>query len=295
MNIDITPDGLARMAASGLLLDPPPTEEEINQVLQGFASGFGVAPEIVAEAVKLLHARFRIRMEMGQTIKSDHIPWLAARRAGIDPFYWNRYNELLTRSGWSPIVAGTLGRSMDELLDLLGNPEDSKSWKRRGLVVGDVQSGKTASYAALICKAADAGYKMVILLTGTLENVRRQTQERLDAAFVGLDSRDFLAQGQLKHKTHIGVGHIDGRRDGVVFTSRDSDFRKTKATALNITLEAVREPVLVVTKKNKSVLSSLAGWLRSRNADRHGHIDLPLLLIDDEADNASINTRPNPG
>jgi len=283
------------MAAQGLRLDPPPTEDEINQVLQGFAAGFGAGPESVAEAVKLLHARFRIRMEMGQTIKNDHIPWLNARRAGIEPFYWNRYNEMLTRSGWSPIVANTLGRSMDELLDLLGNPEDSKPWKRRGLVVGDVQSGKTASYAALICKAADAGYKMVILLTGTLENVRRQTQERLDAAFVGLDSRDFLAQGQLKHKTHIGVGHIDGRRDGVVFTSRDSDFRKSKATALNITLEAVREPVLVVTKKNKAILASLAGWLRSKNADRHGHIDLPLLLIDDEADNASINTRQKPG
>jgi hypothetical protein len=161
-------------------------------------------------------------------------------------------------------------------------------------VVGDVQSGKTASYSALICKAADAGYKMVVLLTGTLENVRRQTQERLDAAFVGLDSRDFLAKGQLKHKTHIGVGQIDSRREGVVFTSRDSDFRKTTATQLNIALEAVREPVLVVTKKNRTILASLAGWLRTRNADRQGHIDLPLLLIDDEADNASINTRNKP-
>ena len=274
MNIDKTPEAIARMAAQGLRLEPPPTEDEIALILKRLAEAFEYRPEDVAQAQKLLHARFRIRMELGQTIKEEHVPWLGNRRAGIDPFYWNRYHELLMRNGWSPRVAGTLDRSMNDLLDLLGNPEDTGSWKRRGLVVGDVQSGKTASYSALICKAADAGYKMVVLLTGTLENVRRQTQERLDAAFVGLDSRDFLAKGQLKHKTHIGVGKIDGQRDGVVFTSRDSDFRKTTATALNIALEAVREPVLVVTKKNRTILASLAAWLRTRNADRQGHIEI---------------------
>lgn len=295
MNIDTTPDWLATMATQALRLDPPPTEDEINQVLARLAGAFNIEQPTVGEALRMLHARFSIRMEMGQTIQDEHVPWLDARRSKIGPFYWNRYNQLLLRIGWSPRVAATLDRSMDELLDLLGNPADEGAWKRRGLVVGDVQSGKTASYSALICKAADAGYKMVVLLTGTLENVRRQTQERLDAAFVGLDSSAFLAKGQLKQKTLIGVGRLDGRRNGVVFTSRDTDFRKTTATALNISLEAVREPVLVVTKKNKAVLTSLAGWLRTKNADRAGHIDLPLLLIDDEADNASINTRQNPG
>ena len=192
-------------------------------------------------------------------------------------------------------MVSTLDRTTDELLDLLGNPEKRGDWKRRGLVVGDVQSGKTAAYAALICKASDAGYRMVVLLTGMLENVRRQTQERLDAGFVGLDSRDFLTAGQIGRKTHIGVGLLDGRRDGIVFTSRDSDFRKNTASALNISLGAVREPVLVVSKKNTAVLSRLAGWLRSKNANRDGKIDVPLLLIDDEADNASINTKLKPG
>jgi hypothetical protein len=292
---DASPENIARMAAQGLRLDPPPTEAEIEDILVRLAGAFGAKPDQVLEARRLLHARFSIRMEMGQTIKADkHAPWLDARRASIDPFYWNRYRELLLRSGWPPLVAGTLDRSMDELLDLLGDPVVNGSWKRRGLVVGDVQSGKTASYAALICKAADAGYRMVILLAGTLENVRRQTQERLDAAFVGLDSRDFLARDQLKHKTHIGVGHIDSRRDGIVFTSRDRDFRTVIASALSISLNSVKEPVLVVAKKNKSVLSNLATWLRTNNADREGRIDVPMLLIDDEADNASINTRSNP-
>jgi len=242
MSFDTSSESLARMAAQGLRLDPPPTESEIDDILARLATAFGAKPDEVAEARKLLHARFEIRMEMGQTIKDEHVPWLDSRRAGIEPFYWNRYHELLMRSGWPPRVAGTLDRSMDELLDLLGDPQSVGSWKRRGLVVGDVQSGKTASYAALICKAADAGYRMVILLAGTLENVRRQTQERLDAAFVGLDSRDFLARNQLKHKTHIGVGHIDSRRDGIVFTSRDNDFRAAIASALSISLNSVKEP-----------------------------------------------------
>src|SRR3984885_7713652 len=292
----VSPEGLAAAAVNMLQLDPPPSEGEIDAVLARIAGAFGAGADITLEARRLLHARFAIRMYLVQTLTGNEepAPWLLASRAAIDPFYWSRYRELLVRSGWAPLVAATLDRSTDELLDLLGNPAERAAWKRRGLVVGDVQSGKTASYAALICKAADAGYRMVILLTGTLENVRRQTQERLDAAFIGFDSRDFLGGTQLRHKRHIGVGLINGQRDGVVFTSREHDFRKNAASALNISLEAVREPVLVVTKKNKGVLERLSSWLRARNADRDGKIDLPLLLIDDEADNASINTRQNP-
>ena len=132
---------------------------------------------------------------------------------------------------------------------------------------------------------------MVILLTGILENVRRQTQERLDAAFIGLDSRDRLAPERVQRTTRVGVGRLDGQRFGIVFTSRERDFRKNAAQSLNISLASVSEPVLVVTKKNKAVLQRLADWLRSRNAEADGRIDMPPLLIDDEADNASINTR----
>jgi hypothetical protein len=290
-----TPEALAAASAQLLRLDPPPTEAEIDEVLDRMSSAFGAVAEIVATARKLLHSRFAIRMDMGQTLTSEdgQVPWLDARRGSIEPFYWSRYRELLLGLGWPPLVVATLDRSNDELLDLLGNPADKAPWQRRGLVMGDVQSGKTASYAGLICKAADADYRMIILLTGTLENVRRQTQERLDHAFIGFDSRDYLG-AQARHKRHVGVGLIDGRRDGVVFTSRDRDFRKNAASALNISLESIKEPVLVVTKKNKGVLERLSGWLRARNADRDGKIDLPLLMIDDEADNASINTRQDP-
>jgi hypothetical protein len=292
-----TAQGLADAVVSILTLDPPPAEAEIDAVLQRMGAAFAATPAVMEDTRRLLHARFEIRMDLGETLKGseEHTPWLAGRRGDIDPFYWNRYRQLLLRNGWPPLVTSTLDRATDDLLDLLGNPTGEGQWKRRGLVMGDVQSGKTATYAALMCKAADAGYRMIVLLTGTLENVRRQTQERLDEAFIGFDSRDFLAGGGAhRQKRHIGVGLIDGRRDGVVFTSRDHDFRKQAASALNISLSSVQEPVLVVTKKNKRVLDRLAAWLRAYNADRDGRIDMPLLLIDDEADNASVNTKQDP-
>ena len=290
-----TPENLAAMASNMLPTEPPPTEAQIDDFLARMAVAFQVNSTVIGDARKLIHARLQILMDKGETLTADaeHSPWLDARRASIDPFYWGRYRALLLRIGWSPMVAATLDRATDELVDLLGNPVEPAPFRRRGLVVGDVQSGKTATYAALICKAADAGYKMVILLTGILENVRRQTQERLDASFIGFDSSDFLENTKLRNKRHVGVGLIDGRRDGVVFTSKQHDFRKTAASSLNLSLGALQEPVLVVMKKNKSVLERLSSWLRSHNADSRGQIDFPMLLIDDEADNASINTKQN--
>ncbi len=294
--ISLTPESLAATAAQMLPTEPPPNEADIDAFLAAMSAAFNADEALIAEARKLIHARLAIRMDKGETLTGvdEHAPWLAGRRAEIQPFYWTRYRTYLIKNGWPPLVAATLDRATDELLDLLGNPGDPRPWGRRGLVMGDVQSGKTATYSALVCKAADAGYRMVILLTGMLENVRRQTQERLDAAFIGFDSSDFLGSAKLRQKRLIGVGLIDSRRDGVVFTSREHDFRKNAASALNISLSALNEPVLVVTKKNKAVLERLANWLRARNADPQGRIDLPMLLIDDEADNASINTKKDP-
>lgn len=287
---------LVESVTSWLPVEPPPTSADIERILGTMAAAFRIGDEVAKLALEILLERFSIRMDKGTTIVSEveHAPWLDSRRAEIDPFYWSRYRQYLIQGGWPPLVAATLDRATDEMVDLLGNPADERPWRRRGLVVGDVQSGKTATYCALICKAADAGYRMVILLTGMLENVRRQTQARMDAGFVGLDSADFLRKSGVRHKTPIGVGVLNPARDGIVFTSRDADFRKNAATALNISIGSVSEPVLVVMKKNRAVLNRLADWLRGRNADRSGRIPLPLLLIDDEADNASINTRKDP-
>lgn len=286
---------LIDVVAAALPLDPPPAEADIDAKLQAFAQVIQVDPDGIEEARRELHSRYRVVMDLGRTLEDDgHTPWLANRRGDIEWYYWKRYRQLLLKRGWPPPVVGTLDRTTDDLLDLLGNPENASVWRRRGLVMGDVQSGKTATYTALISKAADAGYRMIILLTGMLENVRRQTQQRLDEGFIGIESGGWLTKRGIGRKAHVGVGLLNQKRDGIVFTSRNYDFRSAVVESLNISLDNVNEPILVVCKKNKSVLRNLTLWLKSRSGDHSGRIDHPMLLIDDEADNASVNTRKNP-
>ncbi len=268
-----------------------PTEEDILKLVRGFRLMFPVSDDEAELVLRRLHARLSIDMDTGASVVEDHQPWLSAKKPEINPYYWDRYEKFLIRSGWSPRVVNTLDRVTDEILDLMGNPDKSGTWLRRGLVMGDVQSGKTANYTALCCKAADAGYRLIILLTGTLENLRRQTQERLDAGFVGLDSSGLLSQQRTTRE--VGVGILNRQRMAGVFTSTKNDFKSDLMNQLGFRLSAFAEPVLVVVKKNKRILENLENWLRSYNASSAGKIDMPMILIDDEADNASINTNPD--
>ena len=170
--------------------DRPPTEGEVKTLATQLRASFAMDDEEFEGLLRQVYTKVSISMDMGVALVSEHRPWLNARKPSIDPFYWQRFQKLLSKKDWPPQVVGTLDRVSDEILDLLGNPAQTDHWERRGLVVGDVQSGKTATYTALTCKAGDAGYRLIILLTGTLENLRRQTQERLDEGFVGLDSAE---------------------------------------------------------------------------------------------------------
>ena len=286
---------LEKTLMAALPADRRPSEIEVLELASSLRAAFPVTDDEFGALIRRVHSRLAITMDLGTAlIEADHAPWLAARRASIEPYYWERFRVWLGRIGWTPSVINTLDGVADEILDLAGNPAEPLPWRRRGLVVGDVQSGKTATYTALTCKAADAGYRLIILLTGTLESLRRQTQERLDEGFVGLDSSDVLQQAQIRLNRAVGVGLIDQRRAAGVFTSRSRDFSRQLMTQLGFRLDAFQEPVLVVLKKNKKILQNLEGWLQSYNMDQDGGISTPLLLIDDEADSASINTNdPN--
>ena len=168
------------------------------------------------------------------------------------------------------------------------------SWDRRGLVVGHVQSGKTGNYTGLICKAADAGYKIIIVLAGLHNNLRSQTQMRLDEGFLGYETspdRDDAA-----HPV-IGVGLVDSdvriRPNYATNRADKGDFGT--AIARNLGISPEQRPWLFVVKKNKSVLDQLYRWVRDhvadlKDGDRRLVTHLPLLIIDDEADNASVDT-----
>lgn len=282
--IETLTDTLARIFESGEL----PTEEALfglakaQAAVIGMADGKTLSDDDVALAVKTVQSRFVHRMPMGALFESEEYrPWLAGRQGDISWYYWDRYRKhLLRNKHFSPHVVRTIDETTDRILDRLEDPSKEGGWARRGMVVGHVQSGKTANYTGLICKAADAGYQVIVVLAGLLNSLRNQTQERLDSDFAGFCTRvrDF-----------VGVSEFDSeKRRPACFTSSVEDFRKGKATEVAIGFDAINEPVLFVLKKNKSTLENLYKWLRDHN--KHKLRDFSMLMIDDEADHASVNT-----
>lgn len=164
---------------------------------------------------------------------------------------------------------------------------------RKGLVIGDVQSGKTATYTAVLNKAVDAGYKVCIVLAGMQEDLRRQTQSRLDAEFVGYRSSEAScnsAQGYRREKIGVGFKKASSKYYAVQNTSTIRDFNASNAEKNSAYLKDIKVPVLFVVKKQKNILTNLAIWLEKLVDEHTNKIMQPMLLIDDEADNASINT-----
>lgn len=209
-----------------------------------------------------------------------------------DGFFWNRYKDYLSNTKkWSKPVVERLHNTTEDIMDDLGNPKSEDPFQRRGLLLGDVQSGKTATYTAICNKATDAGYKVIIVLAGMMENLRIQTQERLDAEFVGLDSKyslDKKADSSMRN-IPVGVGKIPPfAQDKRItrFTSVQTDFNASVIKSNGLNLNDLKGTALFVVKKNKSVLNNLYKWL-TKDEDV---LNLPMLLIDDEADNASVNT-----
>lgn len=270
-----------------------PSEDDIKESIKSASIISPLTEDEERIVEKIVQSKMGVRMDLGSKIINPitYRPWLSNRRATINPYYWRRYRDyMLLEKGWNSSVVEKLGDVSDEILNMLGDPEETGIWKRKGLILGDIQSGKTSTYTALCNKAADSGYKVIILLTGTLETLRKQTQDRIDAGFVGLNSRNVLKRNA--ERRFIGVGLQDSTRSAVPFTSIIGDFNSKTLQALNFTLDGFSEPIVLVVKKNKSVLHNLEAWLRTCNTSvGNDKIDLPLLLIDDEADNASVNTK----
>lgn len=221
-------------------------------------------------------------------LDSEFKQWLPQRRAEVEGhFYYPRYRKWLSQKGFVSNVLGVLDKDTDKIVGLLGDPLQAKPWSRRGLVVGHVQSGKTANYSGVICKAADYGYRFIVVLAGIQEDLRAQTQERIEEGFVGSNS-DKEAKDPI-----VGVGRLGLERRPFTLTSRADDFRVIHAR-LTMPIQSLKEPLVLVMKKNAKVLANLVEWLKTKNKDPSGRISgTPMLLIDDEADNASVNTSAN--
>lgn len=235
------------------------------------------------------------------TVMSDKIePWLSEEKVNILFNLWNRY-KLYMQDNDPSFPVNDLDDFTDKILDKCVNPKINQSWDRRGMVVGHVQSGKTSNYVGLINKAVDSGYKVVIVIAGTISSLRRQTQERIDEGFIGRNSSAFINDGENKI-TGVGVPKYNDSKKPVAdiysLTSSyykkndEGDFSQNIAKRLNIPIG--KNPIVFVIKKNKSILENLIDWF-SKDVNiniidgQPKLFNVPALIIDDEADAASVN------
>jgi hypothetical protein len=224
--------------------------------------------------------------------------WLYGRKGSINWKFWNRYRDFTEQVVGLPTdTINKMDNLTDDILDRLTDPTQPNKWDRRGMVVGHVQSGKTGNYTGLICKAADAGYRVIIVLTGLHSSLRSQTQHRLDEGFIGRDTQMERAWIPGRETNIIGAGLFNKSfsANALTTSAEDGDFSQKSARTSGVNILS-SDPTLIVVKKNVSVLNALLRWLGSQGEMLEGNTKiirrLPLLLIDDEADNASVNVSP---
>lgn len=294
--IDIYVNDFSTFLSVKRLFNPSffPNQDSINESIDKTAKIYEDVAEmrlteeektIVINKIESLYSIFQ---EEGSAILGDYehdYTWYQKLLddENYNEYYWPRYrNYLETQKHFAPKVLDTLqDKTLKSIMSYLGNPNEVSSFAVRGLVVGDVQSGKTSNYLGLISKAADAGYKVIFILTGTIESLRKQTQQRVEEGFVGFDSVEGI---------DVGVGR--GPKTPKAFTSRAKDF--TSGDNQNTTYKISdysSEPMIFVVKKNVPVLKKIYASLKKINTTADNQkINYSMLMIDDEADNASVNT-----
>lgn len=237
----------------------------------------------------------------------DHIEWYRPKKAegNIKFRFWPRYRKYLVNiKGWAKSTVDNLDKTTDSIIELFEDPTvKNRPFDRRGLVVGYVQSGKTASFMGVINKAMDSGYRIIIVLAGMHENLRQQTQERIDEEIIG---RDTSIKAEIKR---IGVSTLPGEKYYPVDTFTESNYDTRKNGDFNLKKSHGTPPsadrcMIFVVKKNKSILKNLIKYFKDwiltfdeeliyEDENVRQFNNLPLLIVDDEADQASVNTRPH--
>lgn len=291
-NVVATAQRLVKAEKDQSKITPAFIAEKVSRATMMFA---GDAPHLVDQnqAIAILIQRFSHRIGKSTTMKNDtdHVEWLFASRKR-DWHYWRRYRDYL-ESKLSDVVVDGIDEATEDILKLLEDPKRTDPWDRRGLVVGHVQSGKTSNYSGLICKAADAGYKIIIVLAGMHNNLRSQTQMRLEESFLGYETTVDRDPGM-----PIGVAEFgeDLKTNSATTRAENGDFSQAIAGHFH-GISPEERPWLFVVKKQRTVLTALLQWIKTRVADSSSAADgrklvtkLPLLMIDDEADNASVDT-----
>lgn len=122
-------------------------------------------------------------------ISTAFVPWLTPARESSQAWYWPAYEGYLRQvKGWPTEAVAGVDEAARRVVERLADPTAAAAYQAKGLVVGYVQSGKTAHITGVVAKAVDSGYRLVIVLSGSLNNLRAQTQRRLDKELVGREN-----------------------------------------------------------------------------------------------------------
>lgn len=269
-------------------------------------------------------AAFTARVEVFEApavvISKVFEPWYAIERKLRTSVYWDDYEAYLRDvKKWPAPSISSLDETTTEVIERLSRPTRPEAKQTKGLVVGYVQSGKTANFTGVVAKGIDAGYRLIIVLTGTIDILRAQTQRRMDMELMGVENilagqdpndpavaKELDYQQDEEWKAERFVKHGDALTlPGVVeiarVTSHRSDYkrlpqamtklkfaRKNKQKPLNDAENLFHSGAYVaVIKKNPAPLKKLIQDLKPLKNDL---AELPVLIIDDESDQASVDT-----
>lgn len=270
----------------------------------------------------VLREKVPVHVEGAIVISKEFEPWYEAVRHQRSTMYWDHYEKYLAQEKkWPAASITTIDQSTDAVVERLTDPTRPDIKRTKGLVVGYVQSGKTANFTGVIAKAIDAGYRLVIVMTGTIEILRAQTQRRIDMELMGVENvlagqdpndpevakgldyqqdEDWLAHKFVRHSQEAlnqpGVARI--RR----VTTHKGDYkslpqgmsqlryeRHDKTKPLNAEENLFHtDAYVVIVKKNAAPLTKLIKDLKPLQDMLK---ELPALIIDDESDVASVNTK----
>ena len=220
--------------------------------------------------------------------RSKYKPWLQDLKAKINWKHKSQYFSYLISKGWPFETVKSIDEYTDEILDHIYYPKVDHNFTCRGLVIGDVQSGKTANYTALINKAIDVEYKLIIILSGTLSSLRTQTQARMNTDVLGYEPN---VQFGSNEKIKIGLALDDDNNDYIDVESFTDKIKDWSSKTINKLMDGNMPPTIAVVKKNTKVLESIYNSISNNPKSVDGKINIPVLIIDDEVDQASINTK----
>lgn len=216
-----------------------------------------------------------------EIIEDEKYAWFTDKNIPEYGYYWPRYKKYLVQyKGWDYGLVDSIDTATNKILANIGNPKSNEKFDKRGLVLGHVQSGKTANFTGLINKGFDVGYKLIIVLAGMHNDLRSQTQLRLNKEVIGLG---------IDGRKPSGVGLVSTNKEKTQVIESWTSVQQDIGTAITHGVKSLNKPILLVVKKQQDVLNNLIEILSaSISLEKKSP---SVLIIDDEADQASINSK----